>query len=186
MKKNDIKKQNYGFTLVETLVAISILSLSILAGFTAVQSSLQKSILSKEQAFAFFLAQDAIEFVKNIRDENALYNISGVPTDWLEGLAGPGDPCEFGFYCRIDSIPKTVVRCGVTFGLCPPISQDTNQAFSYGQTGYTSGWAPTKFRREVIFVRISDEEVSVTVRVRWDQGSEMVVLKANQLIFNHG
>ncbi len=61
------KIKNKGFTLVETLVAISILSLSILAGFTAVQNSLKSSVTAKNQMIAFYLTQDAMEFIKNKR-----------------------------------------------------------------------------------------------------------------------
>src|SRR3989338_6292235 len=105
-----LSKNNLGFTLVETLVAISILSISITATFTAVQNGIQNSTIAKDQTTAFYLAQEAMEFIKNKRDENALNSISGGPNQWLTGMSNAGgDPCYFGGggtsqkTCRIDS-----------------------------------------------------------------------------------
>ena len=56
-KKNN---KNSGFTLVETLVAVAILSIAILATFSAVQNGLQDSGISKERITAFWLAQEGM------------------------------------------------------------------------------------------------------------------------------
>ena len=50
------KRLTKGFTLVETLVAISVLSLSIAGAFTAVQGGIQSSTVAKDQITAFYLA----------------------------------------------------------------------------------------------------------------------------------
>src|SRR3989338_5395469 len=90
-------KNNKAFTLVETLVAIGILSLSITATFTAVQNGIQNSTIAKDQTAAFYLAQEAMEFIKNKRNENTLNSISGGANNWLTGMSNlTGDPCWFG------------------------------------------------------------------------------------------
>src|SRR5882724_6625079 len=79
MKKNStyrFQKMDIGFTLVETMVAISILSLSILATFTAVQLGISKSLYAKDQITAFYLGQEAFEALQNVRDQNGLANIT--------------------------------------------------------------------------------------------------------------
>ncbi len=165
MKKN-ILKNNLGFTLVETLVAIGILSLSIAAAFTAVQSSLQNSGNVKDQITAFYLAQEGMEFIKNIRDENALHSLNGTPTDWLASLSAvSGDACYFGSTCIIDSpLGKTATaRCSGSFGTCPNLNQDSNT----GLFGYTSGWTATNFKREIQFQSLSAKEVLVTIKMTW-------------------
>ena len=175
-----------GFTLVETLVAVSILSLSILAGFTAVQGSLKNSSLSKDQIVAFFLAQEAIEVVKNIRDENALISLGGTPTHWLDRLTeDASEPCWFGKVCRVDYLKQTPVYCGMTAGNCPVLSQSISGG-TIGLYGYTAGWTATRFKREVQFEDIRPNEVYVKVTITWNMGTLPQTLEVKQLLFNQG
>ncbi len=185
------RSHSRGFTLVETLVAVSILSLSILAGFTAVQSSLRNSGLSKDQVTAFFLAQEAIEFIKNIRDENALTNLGGTPTNWLNRLAeDASDPCWFGNVCRVDpyqyaiSSASAIAFCGTTVGSCPVLNQSISGS-TIGLFGYTAGWIATRFKREIQFQSISSDQVYITVTITWNMGAIPQTFQVRQLLFNH-
>lgn len=176
-------KKNKGFTLVETLVAIGILSLSILATFTAVQNSLQDSSLSKDRITAFFLAQEVVEFVKNMRDENAISDLSGTPTNWLHGVAESGDPCYFTTTCRIDSSTKILTSCNADpGGVCQNIKQDNVT----GLYGYDNGWTSTRFNRVIQFQSISADEVLLTVTISWVEGVTNRTFIVSQLLFNHG
>ena len=178
MSGENLKKIK-GFTLVETLVAISILSLSIIATFTAVQNGIQSSTVAKDQTTAFYLAQEAMEYIKNIRDENALHTIgTGVTVDWLTGLSDvPSDPCYFGKVCEIDSPLKQVVSCGsaaVTTSpplLCPNLSQNP----STGLFGYTS---------EIQFQQISADEVTVVISMSWTSRTNLQSFQASETLFN--
>jgi type II secretory pathway pseudopilin PulG len=179
------RKKEKGFTLVETLVAIGILSLSILSGFTAVQGSLKNSSLSKDQITAFFLTQEAFELIKNIRDTNALVDLGGTPTNWLAGMAeNSGNPCYFGNVCRIDYL-KTLTNCNGAFGACPFLNQSISGT-SLGLFGYTAGWQTTKFKREIQFESVSADQVYVTVRITWLQGGINQTFEVKQLLFRHG
>ncbi len=74
-----------GFTLVEALVAISILMVAIAAPMSLAQKGTGATEFSTDQMIATYLAQDAIEAVKNIRDEVALTPYEdGVTKYWLE------------------------------------------------------------------------------------------------------
>lgn len=66
------KKIISGFTLIEALVAISILMIAISSPIMLAQKGLSSSILSRDQMIASFLAQDGIESIKNLRDEIAI------------------------------------------------------------------------------------------------------------------
>ncbi|HEY0220976.1 MAG TPA: prepilin-type N-terminal cleavage/methylation domain-containing protein, partial [Candidatus Paceibacterota bacterium] len=116
-------KNKKGFTLVESLVAISILSLSILSTFTVVSSSLKSSSLAKEQVIAFYLAQEAMEYIKNVRDNNALASLNGGANTWLTGLSSAqADPCWYGLggvgqkTCQITTITQVVTNCAGGLG----------------------------------------------------------------------
>lgn len=183
--KRTVSKTKFGFTLVEALVAISILSLSILSSFTAVQNSLKNSSLSKDQITAFFLAQEAVEFIKNIRDENALKTLGGTPTNWLYGLAESGaDPCFTGKICRIDSFLKNVSSCPGASGSCPFLNQAVSSPYT-GLFGYTGGWPASRFKREIQFQILGANEVYVTVTITWTQALATQTFQVKQLLYNH-
>jgi len=58
------------FTLVETLVAISILMMSVTGPLYYASESLKAAVYARDQITAFYLAQDAFEQVRKIRDDN--------------------------------------------------------------------------------------------------------------------
>ncbi len=173
-KKNKTRHKTQkisGFTLVETLVAISILSLAILGTFTAIQSALQQSGFAKDQITAFYLAQEAVEYVRNIRDTNALKNLA-VPDSatWLQGFADTGDPCSSGQACEIDSAHTSVATCsGGGASGCDLLTQDsTTGVFGYGYN------TPTRFKRVVRFTPTAGSPVHegvVSVTMSWTSGT---------------
>jgi hypothetical protein len=178
-------------------VAISILSLSIAGTFTAVQNGIQNSTLAKDQTTAFYLAQEAMEFIKNRRDENALSSISQQPnptTKWLTGLSDLNtsndvDPCYFGKVCMIDSPAKTITYCGMSFGTCPSLKQDTNTGSNtYGLYGYTGSWTPTIFKREIKFTEINPSspgrEIQVTIQMSWTSRWGPKSFQVTETLFN--
>ncbi|KND52138.1 MAG: putative Type IV pilus pilin [Parcubacteria bacterium C7867-003] len=184
-KKNNTK----GFTLVETLVAISILTISILAGFTAVQESLRNSITAKNQITAFYLVQDAMEYIKNVRDENALNFLDGnLSSTWLKGISEAGTaPCWHGGggaakSCYIDTT-LTVANGSINncTGTCPDIRREA----SSGLMGYNAAWTPTQFKRTIQLQEIvPNEEVRVTITISWTQGVQSKSFQVSQSLFN--
>jgi type II secretory pathway pseudopilin PulG len=152
-----------GFTVVETLVAISILSLSVVATFTAIQGGIQSSILAKDQITAFYLAGEAVEYIKGIRDDNTLLTLSGTPTPWLTGIP---NECFGANACIVDSFifPKGATGCDGGWGTCPNIKYE----ISTGKFGYDAGWSNTTFKREIQLEEVVENtEIQVTVRISW-------------------
>jgi len=165
-----INKFSKGFTLVESLVAIGILSLSIAATFTAVQSGIKTSIAAKDQITAFYLAQEAMEYIKNVRDVNALHSLSGSATSWLTSMSAvAGDPCYFGNTCTIDSptlsAGSSFAKCSGSFGTCPNLYQDSVTGL-YTQTAGSNPVA-TNFKREIQFTASGADSILVTIKISW-------------------
>ena len=98
-----------GFTLLETLVAIAVLLMALLGPFAIAQQSLRSAYYARDQVTAFYLAQEGVEFVRAIRDENYL---SGAP--WLTGI---GDTCT-ARDCIIDFPNFTYAPCTTA---CEPL-----------------------------------------------------------------
>lgn len=71
-----INKFNGGFTLVETLVSVSIFTVSLLAIMSVLASSIASTNYAKQKMSAAYLAQEGIEHARNIRDNHVLYDAS--------------------------------------------------------------------------------------------------------------
>ena len=172
--------KNRGFTIIESLVAITVLVLAITGALSAIQAGLSSYIFSKDQFVAFYLAQEGFEQLRNLRDENALKN-----RHWLSGIAeNVNDPCWFGpptqQACTVDPVASSLmIRCP-SVGNCPLLRQNASTGFF----GYNSGWPLTVFRRQVLLTRINDDEISVTVTVNWSKGTVNRQFKARENLLN--
>lgn len=171
-----INKYQRGFTIVESLVAISILVVSVIGAMSAIQSGISSYIFSKDQITAFYLAQEGFEQIRNIRDENNLSDLN-----WLNGIAeNSDDPCYFGEACTVSPIEETnATRCSAP-GSCPVLHQDTATGFF----GYNSSWPESIFRREIELSSVNANEISVTVTVYWSKGILNRQFKVRENILN--
>lgn len=80
MKKGYLKQK--GFTLVETLVAVSIFSISILGLLVVLTQGIADTGYAKKKMMAGYLAQEGIEYVRNMRDTSVLYNATSPQAGW--------------------------------------------------------------------------------------------------------
>ncbi len=93
-----------GYSLVEVLVAITVLLIALVGPLTIAHSGLKRSYFSKEQTLSIFLAQEATEAVVKLREDAALAAASfNTPTLWNNVRALNGR-------CRVGSN----TYCGVT------------------------------------------------------------------------
>ena len=157
-----------GFTIIESLVAISILLVAIAGAGSAIQTGISSYIFSKDQIIAFYLAQEGFEQIRNIRDENVLNGRS-----WLTGLA-------LGTTYFTDATQGTLTACP---GSCPVVRQDSVS----GAYGHVRAWLPTVFRREIRLERISidnSHEIAIHVTINWNKGATPRQFVARENIFN--
>lgn len=81
-------KENKGFTFLEVLIAIAIISIGLMAGLALMTMTIASSSMGTSQLIAANLAQEGIEVVRNIRDDNWL---DPEAENWKDGLpAGSG------------------------------------------------------------------------------------------------
>lgn len=172
-----------GFTLVETLVAIAILLLGIVAASTAAQSGLSSTKTVRERIAAMFLAQEAVEGVKNIKDSNLVSIGLGNTLGWLDGIIGP---CPSGSVqpCAYDIIGGS----GQTGGLfacsgtsCAVKLDDISGVEMYRQMN--SSGEDTGFTRE-IFIEETVPNVEAKVRVRVSKPGGSSDFEVTSYIYN--
>jgi len=141
-----------GFTLLETIVAISVLVLATVGPLTLASSSIRSASLARNQTAAYFLAEEALEYINNRVTSNSF---SGA--NWLQGL----DPLCSNPTCKIDVPANQISGCG---GACALLKIGSDGLYGYG-----SG-EETIFRRTVILDEIENErEAKVQVIVEWEQ-----------------
>ncbi len=169
-----------GFTLIETLVAITVLTLAIIAPFGAIQRVMSASNISKNEIIAASLAQEALEYVRFVRDNNYLADpstfVSG--NHQLDGMNGVDGPvCTGSNKCTIDATVNpdggsAIELCPISG--CPRLYIDDTQGFYTQQTG--SGKRATPFTRSVNVSPQSGYQI-VTVTITWeDHGARTIIL----------
>lgn len=170
-------KKEKGFTIIESLVAISVMVAAVIGSMSAVQTGISSYIYSKDQVTAFYLAQEGFEQIRNIRDENRLNNVN-----WLTGISlNQSDPCYFGQVCAVSPVESLVpTRCNGGVGTCPYLRQDSVTGFF----GYNVGWTQTVFRREIQLASVNSDEIAVTVVVDWSKGLLTRQFKARENLLN--
>lgn len=155
-----------GFTLVETMVAVAVVAISIVGPLYTVQKAVVTSYVSRDRLIASSLAQEGVEYIQAIRDNNFLYNFANPssPRSWLYGLDGAGGSvnCFTSSGCRLDPTQNTVTACS---GACSPLN--VSSAGIYNHLAISGSNIATRFTRTVKFTTISTNEVRVTVTVSW-------------------
>jgi prepilin-type N-terminal cleavage/methylation domain-containing protein len=169
-------RKTRGFTIVESLVAISILVLAVTGAFTAAQKGISSATYSKNQVLAFYLAGEGVEQIRNIRDGNGLSQ-----RPWLTGIsASQSDPCYFGNTCTVDTVNNVIAVCSGGASGCPNLQQDPVDKFY----GYHSGWTGTIFKRSISLTSINANEISILVTINWNQGSIIRTFQIRENILN--
>lgn len=154
VKQSSIPKNN-GFTLLETLVAVSVLIMATVGPMTLAASSIRNASLFRNQTIAYFLAEEAVELIHNRIDMNSF----SAGADWLSGF----DSCVGVDGCTIDTTVDPANNIGACIGACPFIKFNDGD----GLYGYSAG-DDSMFRRIIRMEEISDDvEVKITVRVEW-------------------
>lgn len=159
---------------METLVAISLLLLAITGPMVFAQNALRAAFNSRDQVTAFYLAQDAIELVKNVRDNNVLYGKVGSNEGtkyWLSGLEGCSTS-DFG--CTVDTSASVGVFSPCTIGAEPgcrgamdDASQDNHLKVNSESIIGHVGAEESIFSRTVYIDSAGTDEAKITVKVRW-------------------
>ena len=142
-----MKFSKNGFTLVELLIAIFIITIGIMGIYLAIPRILSSASLNATQFLASYLAQEGFEIVRNIRDTNWLQG-----KNWKEGL-GNGDYIvqyndsslrDFGdIFLKIDD-------------------REESKGFYNCESGMES-----RFKRKITISSEGSDKLNITVEITW-------------------
>lgn len=160
---NNAFKKEKGFTLLEMLISIMVITIAVLPIYQAVFKYTRNTQLERENFIASYLCQEGIELIKNIRDTNWIQGLA-----WDNGLSAClGSGCEIGPYGGLSPWADRF--------LC--IDQVTG---FYRYITPVAGDITTSFKRKIVISKPTADEIDITVTVYW--GNKTMVVKEN--IFN--
>lgn len=174
-----------GFTILETVVSIAIISLAITGVFSSVRNIMTSSYRVRDEVRAFYLAREAFDIIRNKRDSNQLARIvNGTNTHWLTGMSSVAtDACYFGRICGVSTINRVVWYCGMNWGTCRNLTQD-KVVYIYRHELPSVAYSSTIYKRELKFEQISANEIAVTVVVSWTRSGVDHEVTGKTIFFN--
>ena len=125
-----VRQERAGFTLIELVIAMAVITTGVLATVVLLTNSIESARAVRNEVVGVNLAQEALEIVQNIRDQNVAAG------QWNEGMAA-------GQTYRVDVLGADLLELGAN----PPLNLDANGFYTYG-----SG-TETFFRRTVAFAK---------------------------------
>ncbi|MDO8240729.1 MAG: prepilin-type N-terminal cleavage/methylation domain-containing protein [Candidatus Moranbacteria bacterium] len=135
-----------GFSLVEVLFSVFLVSIGLLASLQLLSKGLTESLDSRDQSIASGLAQEGIELVRNVRDNN-----------WATADAGKSFAhFVLGGDCRIDKSYAYPASIDCTAGV-PAKRLYIDSTGFYGHSSVNS--TATKFYRKLIISGATDRTV---------------------------
>ncbi|MFN4181244.1 MAG: prepilin-type N-terminal cleavage/methylation domain-containing protein [Candidatus Paceibacteria bacterium] len=187
-----IKKKNKqrGFTLVESLVAILIFTVSVTAMLVVLGGGVSEIDYVKRKVVANYLAQEGIEYIRNMRDTYMLYTPTG--TGWPDFVAkmqacDPAfssdgcyyDPTLLFSYVSPQEITQTpVIACT---GSCPVLYYNPNTL----EYNYDAANEKTSYERIItVSVLPGQEEMYVYSKVKWSIKGEEYEISFGENLFN--
>jgi prepilin-type N-terminal cleavage/methylation domain-containing protein len=152
---------NKGFTLIEALVALVVLSIGLGPALVLSSSLSTTASVVKNNLVATNLAQEGIEVVRALRDTNWFNS-----TTFDNGLAD-------GIY-RIEWNSDSLISLGTN----PPLKEDN------GLYNYTTG-TDTVFKRTITLTKVNTAELKIVSDVTWtERGNRTRDVNIESHLFN--
>ena len=161
-----------GFTIIELIISIFILSIAIVGIFSAFSIVTILTSDTVDRLAATYLAQEGMEIVRNIRDTNWLNMDAGVSgVAWDNGFNSCEDKgCEVDYTTTgYGSNPVKPYASGHYLNI------DANGFYHYQEAALN-----TKFKRKIIITKVTDVDnkddhiIKVTVEVSWDRKATII------------
>ncbi len=177
------KQSNKGFTIIEALVAIFILTVSVISMLSVTASSATSARYANNEIAAKYLSEEAIDYIRNSRDTIAFqhkddngYGWNGFINKYNNGTINCFSPngCDI----RMEKFDPSslanldLISCGISG--CENLYFDketTSKKFFYSHDDKSGSKSP--FSRTIKMENIGSggDQIKVTVAVNWKNGS---------------
>ncbi len=175
MNKKEIKNNNKGFTLVETMVAVLILTLTIVSLMTVVSDSLFAARYARNDITAGYLLQEVIDDIRNDRDTSVfLQNTQTIDAAWT-AFKTKYNNCTLsaGTGCFYDVVGGYTSPTVCTDTNCRELYYDANAnttPYYMNDNGTNTGKVKAGFQRRIVVTINGNDEMQIAVTVYWKNG----------------
>ena len=174
------KSQPRGFTILESVVVIFVISVGLVSMASLITQNTQVQYVNKNMIIASQLAQEGLEVVRNIRDDNFITT----GNDWKLGTGGVSDQSNIiknGIYA-IDYTGKSTIVPNINDPAAKLYLNSDN--FYYHPLSNESGASSTPFSRIIQIDSESDASTTVTCIVQWQKGTNVTQYTAQTVLYN--
>lgn len=145
------------FTIIEVMMAIFVLTVAVGGSFALISQTLVAASINQQKLIAYYLTQEGIEIVRNIRDSNWLEKRSVPATPWDDGIADN---------LSVDQSQKYLTAHNES-----ELISFENKVLNLGEDGFYSysPGTPTRFKREITITKTGDDSFEVSVKIQWSE-----------------
>ena len=165
-----MKYMKRGFTIIEVITAIFILTMGVSAAFALIQGTLTFSKTTSARLTSAYLAQEGLEIIRNIRDSNWLEQRDNPALAWDYGISVGS---SYGLDYQSSVFPDSLcsgefLKFDGNYFNCRPVSSSNIQ---------------TNFKREIT-VQKPVGKMIVQVKVSWTGPSGTQQVQAETELYN--
>ena len=196
-------KQVWGFTILETIIALGILTAAVIGPVALISHALWSASTAKDDIIASNLAQEGLELIHAIRDDNILCDhIDGTPDnnvpDWrkdpsggpfinaqyeIDSNMGVGSSIPCGTK-SIPNVPRPSFGCGGAY-----LRKDANGVYNYATGVQTLFARCIKITSGLSIVNPDssippDDQMDVQVTVSWQERSTPKSIVLTERLYN--
>jgi type II secretory pathway pseudopilin PulG len=178
-RKTSLRGVAGGFTLIEALVAITILLVGVIGPLGLAAQGIADGLFARNQIVANYLAQEGVELIINRRDSNVY---AGGASNWLTGLDG----CDDNSPCAIDALSADIISCGGDVECGKLRYNESSQVFTPPNS--TDRFTGATFKRTFVLKSSTsgnDDERVAEVKVVWYNHLAEKQLILNDYLYNY-
>lgn len=177
-KQKNLSISRQGFTIIELIISIFILTAAIIGIYSAFYTVIVQTSVLSSRFTASYLAQEGLEIIRNIRDSNWVRSVVlNSSASWDDVLS----PCYLG--CQVDYKTKT---SDGSIAITPYGDGDylnikkVDGFYTYETTDVTQ----TKFKRKITVSSEGGYILKVIVEVTWNDRGQDFKFSAEEYLYN--
>jgi Tfp pilus assembly protein PilV len=193
-----------GFTIIEVVVALFLLTVGVFGGYALFQQTVVTSALNQSRLVAFYMTQELFETVRNIRDSNWLVRpVIPWDTGMMASCMSPRfSPCDFYADANVDGVVNSVdsnlctscIQEGDVF--CQRCDVDGDGSLSGGDVSYINDYIScfsntfpvcssiAKFQRQVTITLEDPSILKASSTVSWTERGRSYSVSSIDYLYN--
>ncbi|MDP1629309.1 MAG: prepilin-type N-terminal cleavage/methylation domain-containing protein [bacterium] len=167
-----LKSNKEGFSLIEVIVSITVFLMAMIGVIALISLNITHAALLRNRLIAANLAQEGIEVVRNIRDNNFLAQEVASTTPWDLNL-------NYGNNWRVEYNSLVLFGSGGN----PPLNFHPSSGL-YDYNNNPGDTAASIFSRLINIQQINANEIRITSTVNWSERGRNFAVAVEDHLFN--